>query len=334
MESSKKRKIVVIILVFAVVVSASIATIMYNNSRKKVANKVQEPTTANTNTSANAKDNESKDSNVKTENKDNKTTDNSKAQEATTIKDVPKSDGQVDISKLSSKKNGWGNQERKDGKTPEQPKAITDLLNKYYGYYVGDTSKKYIYLTFDEGYEYGYTPKILDTLKANDVKASFFVTKPYIVSDKALVKRMYDEGHVIGNHSVRHLSMPDVALTGKDKFDSEFTGVEKEYEDVIGHKMVKFFRPPMGEYSELSLSYTRELGYRTIFWSFAYFDYEPAKQPEPNAARTKILSQTHDGAIYLLHAESKTNADILDSLIKEWKSRGYEFKTLNDLPAR
>lgn len=211
-----------------------------------------------------------------------------------------------------------------------------DLLAKYKGYGFGDTSKKIIYLTFDEGYENGYTSSILDTLKANNVRAAFFVTKPYVtgsfngVSDSELLKRMVKEGHIIGNHSVQHKSMP----TFKDEasFNSEVTGVEEAVNKIPGCKMSKYFRPPEGTFSELSLYYTQKLGYKSIFFSLAYQDYDVDNQPNPETARTNLLKNTHNGTICLLHAVSKTNAAILDSLIKEWKNRGYEFKTLDELP--
>ncbi len=207
-------------------------------------------------------------------------------------------------------------------------------LNKYSGYFLGDTSKKYLYLTFDEGYENGYTDKILDVLKANNVKAAFFVTAPYIKQNKNLIKRMVDEGHLVCNHSNNHPSMASTALKGKASFEKEFTVVENLYKDITNKNMPKFFRPPMGKYSELSLKYTEDLGYKTIFWSFAYFDWDKNKQPSPEQGKKKILNGVHNGSIILLHAVSKTNTEILDSVLKELKNNGYEFKTLEDLPEK
>lgn len=211
-----------------------------------------------------------------------------------------------------------------------------DLLSKYKGYGFGDTSQKIIYLTFDEGYENGYTASILDTLKANNVPATFFVTKPFVtgsfngVPDSELLKRMSKEGHIIGNHSVSHKSMP----TFKDEtaFNAEITGVEDAVNGISGCKMAKYFRPPEGTFSELSLYYTQKLGYKSVFFSLAYQDYNVDNQPDPESSKAKLLKNTHNGMICLLHAVSKTNATILDSLIKEWKNQGYKFKTLDDLP--
>ncbi len=216
------------------------------------------------------------------------------------------------------------------------PRENSTLLSKYHGYAFGETSKKVIYLTFDEGYENGYTASILDTLKANNVKAAFFVTKPYVTGsfngtkDIDLVKRMMNEGHIIGNHSVHHKSMP--SITNETDFNSEITENETTVNNIPGLKMSKFFRPPMGDFSELSLYYTQKLGYKSVFFSLAYKDYEPENQPNPETAKKNLLKETKPGMICLLHAVSETNAKILDDLIKEWKSQGYEFKTLNDLP--
>jgi peptidoglycan-N-acetylmuramic acid deacetylase len=233
---------------------------------------------------------------------------------------------------LSTSEKGWFYQPRNDGIPPEEPQAILDLLNKYSAYYVGDTSKKVLYLTFDEGYENGYTPQILDVLKRQNIKAAFFVVKPYITGNKEIIKRMVEEGHLVCNHSTNHPSM--ASIYDKNKFIKEFTGVEDAYREVTGKEMSKFFRPPMGKYSELSLHYTADCGYKTIFWSFAYDDWNIKKQPSHEYAKKKILQRTHNGAIILLHAVSKTNAEILEEVITEWKSQGYEFKNLDELSLR
>ncbi len=235
-------------------------------------------------------------------------------------------------SKLNAAEKSWFFQPKKDGTPSGEPPEILALIKKYSAYYLGDTNNKVIYLTFDEGYENGYSSKILDTLKANNVKAAFFVTSDYIKRNKDLIKRMDAEGHLVCNHSNTHPSMAQVALKGQEKFSEEFILTEKAYEEVTGKKMPKFFRPPMGKYSELSLKYTQDLGYKTIFWSFAYKDWIPEQQPSPEAAKKTIMERTHNGGIFLLHAVSKTNTEIMDSILKEWKSRGFEFKTLNELP--
>ncbi|MCR1935246.1 delta-lactam-biosynthetic de-N-acetylase [Clostridium tepidum] len=239
-----------------------------------------------------------------------------------------------DESNISSKEKDWFFKPSKNNEPATIPEDMENDLNKYSGYFLGDTSKKYLYLTFDEGYENGYTDKILDVLKANNVKAAFFVTAPYIKQNKNLIKRMVDEGHLVCNHSNNHPSMASTALKGKASFEKEFTVVENLYKDITNKNMPKFFRPPMGKYSELSLKYTEDLGYKTIFWSFAYFDWDKNKQPSPEQGKKKILNGVHNGSIILLHAVSKTNTEILDSVLKELKNNGYEFKTLEDLPEK
>ena len=192
----------------------------------------------------------------------------------------------------------------------------------------GDESQKVLYLTFDEGYENGFTPSIIDTLNKNNVSAAFFVTKPYITSQPELIKKMYDGNHLVCNHTTKHKSMP--TLVGTENFTKEFKEVEVEYTKITGDKMPIFFRPPMGKYSHKSLLETKKLGYISVFWSFAYKDWLVDEQPSPNVAFNKITSNIHNGQIMLLHACSKTNAMILDKLIKHLKSEGYEFRSLND----
>ena len=240
----------------------------------------------------------------------------------------------TDVSALDSAEKSWYYLPKTNGEPSGEPQDIANLIDRNDGYYLGDTSRKVIYLTFDEGYENGYTAKILDVLQANGVKAAFFVTRSYIVGSPDLVQRMADEGHLVCNHSSTHPSMPLVALDSKAAFDKEFKDTEAAYTALTGRTMDSFFRPPMGNYSELSLYYTKSLGYRTIFWSFAYRDWEVDNQPSPSDAVILLRERTHNGGIFLLHAVSKTNADILDSVLKEWKIRGFELGSLYDLPKK
>lgn len=211
----------------------------------------------------------------------------------------------------------------------EQPKESASFLSTYDGYYLGKTTDKVIYLTFDEGYENGNTGKILDILKECKVPAAFFVTKPYITSQPDLIKRMAAEGHVVGNHTVHHPSM--ASITNCTKFNEEFYGVEEAYKSITGCHMPKFFRPPMGKYSELSLSMTKDLGYKTIFWSFAYKDWLTDAQPSQSYAIEKIVNGAHPGAIMLLHAVSDTNTAVLKTVIQKLQAEGYVFKSLDEL---
>ena len=214
--------------------------------------------------------------------------------------------------------------------TPDiNPKLTYDLSN-YNSIYNGPINKsnKTLYLTFDEGYENGYTSKILDILKEKKVNAVFFVTSHYLEKNPDLINRMVNEGHIVGNHSKTHSSMPTLT-SDMNKFKEEFSDVESKYKEITGLNMKKFFRPPMGYYSERSLAMTNDLGYKTVFWSFAYDDWDPEKQPDLNYAKHKILDNLHNGSILLLHAVSKTNTEILGDVIDSARSFGYEFELLN-----
>ncbi len=217
---------------------------------------------------------------------------------------------------------------RNTTKTP--PSAQMDInISQYDAYYLGDVSRKVIYLTFDEGYENGCTSQILDTLKANDVPAAFFVTKSYIESEPELVKRMVNEGHVVGNHSVTH---PDLTALTDEQIAEEINGCAEYFKEVTGQDMPPFFRPPEGVYSIRTLEKTQQLGYKTIFWSFAYRDWVTDDQPGKEAAFNNIINYSHNGCIMLLHAVSQSNTEALDSAIKELKAQGYTFESLYRLP--
>lgn len=172
----------------------------------------------------------------------------------------------------------------------------------------------------------GYTPQILDTLKSNNVKAAFFITGHYLNTQSDLVKRMIDEGHIVGNHTVNHPSMPDLT---NDKLKEEITKLHMAVFEKFNYEM-KYLRPPKGEFSQRTLELTKSLGYTTVMWSFAYDDWDENKQGREEYAKTKIISNTHNGAVILLHANSKDNANILDEVIKEIQKQGYEFKTLDE----
>lgn len=231
---------------------------------------------------------------------------------------------------INTKEYSWNYKYNGIGKTPLNQSELPALKENYSAYYVGDTKKKVIYLTFDEGYENGYTAAILDTLKKHNIKAAFFVVRPYIKSSPELIKRMVEEGHLVCNHSSHHPSM--AKIIDKEKFNKELSEVEDSYTEVTGQTMPKFFRPPMGKYSELSLQLTKEYGYKTIFWSFAYKDWLINDQPAKDFAKKRILERTHNGAIILLHAVSKTNSEILDEVLTTWEKEGYELKALTELP--
>lgn len=224
------------------------------------------------------------------------------------------------LDKLDNTRYSWWIKQNNDHKIPGVPAGSAEMLEKHNGIYIGDTTAKKIYLTFDEGYENGYTAKILDVLKENDVKSLFFVTAPYIRKNGELVQRMLDEGHQVGNHSVTHPSLPQV---DNRQLEAELYGLEDEYYKRFGQHF-RYMRPPKGEYSPRVLEAARQMGYKTVFWSFAYRDFEVDKQKGAAYAYEKVMTNLHNGAVLLLHAVSKDNAEALDSIIKGIRAQGYE----------
>ena len=222
----------------------------------------------------------------------------------------------------------WGLSFPSAGAAPNGP-ADTKTLQAYDAAYVGDPSEKVLYLTFDAGYENGCTEKILDTLKKHDVKAVFFLVCNYLEKNADLVRRMVDEGHIVGNHTMTHPDMS--AITDKAAFEKELTGLEDLFREVTGKELPKYYRPPQGIYSEENLKTAKELGYQTVFWSLAYKDWENDNQPTADYAMGKLIPRTHNGAVILLHSTSKTNAEVLDQLLTQWKSDGYRFETIDKL---
>lgn len=228
----------------------------------------------------------------------------------------------------TTKEYSWYFNPRNDGKQPT-PIKEADFFKKYNAYYVGNPNEKVLYLSFDAGYESGHTEKILDTLKKHNAPAAFFVVDHYLKANPEIVKRMANEGHLVCNHSKSHPSM--ASITDFEKFKEEIISVENRYKEITGKDMPKYFRPPMGKFSEKSLEYTQKLGYDTIFWSFAYVDWYEDKQPSHEEAKQKIFTRTHPGAILLLHPNSKTNSEILDEVLTHWEKEGYKIKSLDYL---
>ena len=223
----------------------------------------------------------------------------------------------------------WGLSFPEKGKPPVG-NASADALKQYNAYFYDSSDKeKKIYLTFDAGYENGYTPAILDALKKHNVKATFFVVGNYIQTSPDLIKRMAAEGHTVGNHTFHH---PDMSkISDQTAFREELESLEKLYKETTGQDMVKFYRPPQGKYSEQNLKQASDLGYKTFFWSLAYVDWYVDEQPTHAQAFEKLTTRIHPGAIVLLHSTSKTNAEILDELLTKWEAAGYTFGTLQEL---
>ena len=208
------------------------------------------------------------------------------------------------------------------------------FIEKYDCAYVdktkADDEDKVIYLTFDAGYENGNIEKILDSMKEHDVRGSFFILENLINRNQQLVKRMVDEGHLVCNHTAKHKDMS--RITEKTTFETELQKLEKIFADNIGGELAKIYRPPEGRFSELNLIHATELGYKTVFWSFAYADWDNKKQMSEEEALEKISSTLHNGEIMLLHPTSDTNAKIMPRLINLLKKEGYRFETLDNLP--
>jgi len=224
--------------------------------------------------------------------------------------------------------NSWGLSFPKDGSRP-QGNATAEYLAQYDAFFIGSEEEKVLYLTFDAGYENNFTPGILDTLKKHEAPAAFFLVGTYIKSNPEIIKRMVEEGHIIANHTMHHPDMSKIA--SKDSFAKELTQVEEHYKAVTGSDIPRFYRPPKGTYCENNLKLAKELGYKTIFWSVAYKDWENDNQPSKEEAFSKLLPRTFPGSIILLHNTSKTNSIILDELLTRYKEMGYRFESLYHL---
>lgn len=229
-------------------------------------------------------------------------------------------------SSLSTKSVNWGLKKVKNSE-PEIPLGEQSLLENYDSYYMDKTKPKALYLTFDEGYENGYTSQILDVLSECEVPAAFFVTGPYVKTESDLVTRMVDEGHIVGNHTVHH---PNMSKLTPNEVASELNSLDQSFFDLTGVHM-SYMRPPEGSYSQQVLAVAQDLGYKTIFWSFAYKDWDPNNQKGTEYAFNEVTSYLHEGAILLLHAVSKDNANALKDIITYARSQGYEFRSLDQL---
>lgn len=227
---------------------------------------------------------------------------------------------------LSNKKICWGIKRVPNHEQPDVGAEYKKILESYNGICLGNKDSKKVYLTFDAGYEAGYTEKILAVLKENNVKGCFFITGHYLNSQPDLVKKMIDEGHIVGNHTVNHKSMPDIT---NEEIKEDVMKLHTAIYDKYGYEM-KYIRPPKGECSERTLEYTNSLGYKTVMWSLAYDDWDESKQGREEYGKTKILENIHNGAIILLHSNSKDNSNILNDVIKQVKEMGYEFESLDN----
>ncbi len=233
----------------------------------------------------------------------------------------------VPVEVYSRAKVGWGPGTNKNEKNQTVDSVLMqEKYEKLGAYFIFPKDEGKLYLTFDLGYENGYTPIILDSLKAAGVKATFFITSDYVNEAPDIIRRIIDEGHTLANHTDRHPSMPQISDSrARDELMTLHDRIEKEF----GYTMT-LFRFPMGEYSEHTLELVDKLGYKSIFWSFAYKDWLTDSQPDPQSSLTKLTDSLHDGGIFLLHAVSSTNAAIMDDFLAEAKARGFSFELIDE----
>lgn len=236
------------------------------------------------------------------------------------------------INPLSATESHWYCNRTSDHTQPPLPPEFSYIEN-YGGYFLDHNADasgdKVIYLTFDAGYENGNVEKVLDILKKHNAEGCFFVLSHLVESNTELVKRMFDEGHTVGNHTMKHKNMAKYGT--RENFETELCGLEKLTDQLTGHKLSKVYRPPEGTFSEDNLKIVEEMGYKTIFWSFAYADWDNNAQPDHNTALQKLLDHTHNGEILLLHPTSATNAAILDQYLTELEAQGYRFGSIKEL---
>ena len=224
----------------------------------------------------------------------------------------------------------WGLGFGADGSETQPTGSLSkEELAEYDAWYLGADTEKVLYLTFDCGYENGNTEKILDALHKHNAKATFFVVGHFLESAPDLVKRMKEEGHMVGNHTWHHPDMDTIAEEAK--FREELDLVAAKYKEITGEELNHFYRPPQGKYNLNNLAMAKKLGYQTIFWSLAYVDWNVDAQPTKEEAFSKLTGRVHPGAVVLLHNTAKTNGAILDELLTKWEEMGYHFGTLEDL---
>ncbi len=239
------------------------------------------------------------------------------------------------LTAFALKSQNWYCVRAKDNK---QPHCDSDMqyIENYGGYYIDhshgdDNPEKVVYLTFDAGYENGNVQKILDVMKAENVKGTFFVLGNLIEKNGELIKRMDEDGHTVANHTFTHRNMTKVG--SYEEFCTELSRLEAAYKTLMGKDMPKYYRPPEGTFNETTMKYAFDAGYKTIFWSFAYADWDNDKQMDLDRAKTKIMENIHNGAVILLHPTSSTNAEIIGDVIKELKNMGYRFGSMDELTA-
>jgi len=235
---------------------------------------------------------------------------------------------QINIVEANNNRYGWGFQKSKNESPAIAGPKFEEIVEKTGSFYRGDKNEKVLYLTFDNGYENGYTTKVLDVLRDTNVPAAFFVTGHYLESAPELIERMVKEGHIVGNHSWSH---PDMTQISDAQIQEELEKVKKKFEQLTGVKEMNYLRPPRGVFSQHSIEVANKLGYTHVFWSVAFQDWKTEEQKGWKYSYENTMSQIHPGAIILLHSVSKDNAEALEKIILDARARGYEFKSLDYL---
>ena len=228
---------------------------------------------------------------------------------------------------------GWYFKKTSDHSLPPLDAALS-YIEQYGGYYAdrnASAEDPVIYLTFDAGYENGNIAKILDILKKHNAPAAFFVLSHLIEAEPALVCRMAEEGHIVCNHTASHR---DITTLDSTALKEELSSLAALYRETTGRDMALYFRPPEGRFDRASLACVQDMGYRTVFWSLAYADWDNKRQPDPDTAMQNLLDHTHNGMVLLLHPTSDTNVQILDRLLCAWEEQGYRIGTLDELTAK
>jgi peptidoglycan-N-acetylmuramic acid deacetylase len=241
--------------------------------------------------------------------------------------DLPDQNKVIPPPSTSNKSHSWYLTLNSAHQIPYVDPGIKTLLAENNAFYALPNNSNKIFLTFDCGYELGYTGQILDILKANQINAAFFITGQYLNTQPNLVRRMKAEGNLICNHTLNH---PDLSTLTSDKIQQELTKLEEQYHSVTGYTIDKYLRPPMGNYSALSLQTTNQTGYSTVFWSIALRDWDPNNQPGAEYSYQYVMNNIHPGAVILLHAVSKSDTEALDRIIKDLKNQGYVFADFNN----
>lgn len=223
---------------------------------------------------------------------------------------------------VSNQKKNWYFSSKSQNDRPGLP-GINSNIAKGIG-----SDEKVIYLTFDAGYENGNVKKTVDILHEHQVNGAFFVLSHFVSQNPDLCKKIKQNGNLVCNHTSSHPEIPNLSA---EKLKEELTELEKIYKEKTGYTLDPFFRPPKGCYSEESLEIVADAGYKTVFWSLAWEDWDNNNQKPKEFAMKKLLSRVHNGAIILLHPTSKTNCEILGEFIETMKNQGYRFGSLEEL---